>query len=229
MLIVVRSEDRQPGSLSSSDFHVKITPINVKKLTLVYCRIPNSILNVIQGVNDILKIGQGGFDYFIQIQSGLYNATELSDAIESAWASTVGTTCTVSINTNQTFNIACPTSFFVYSDGTINKLLGYSTTTNSATATSVPASYISEINKPESLFLNIRELGTFVNSSNNKMYTFFIPLEQLDATGNFSSKTIPQEIEFPISTTISSLHVELLNDDKNIDLVGSDWEFVLKY
>ncbi len=231
----IRSEDRISKSISTSDFVVKFAAFKARYFELKFTRITNTIYNIDSTNNTLVIEFDVSFTVWtLTIPDGLYSSNELAAEIENqfqiqATASAVTATFEVIISPTLLITITTDTSLRVNSTGLMNSLLGYSTTTNSAYGLSIEAEEVSKINKPESLFIDIKELGDTITCSNGRNYTYYVPL-----VINTNSQTIgPNKGYGQVSDIgeykfIQELNVKLLNDVDIVNLHGSDWEILLK-
>jgi hypothetical protein len=238
MYLVLRSNDRQPGSLSSTDFHIKLpTPLeNLKSCELVNCQIPHSFYNVISGRNDKVYFRElSGNLLSATLNPGSYTAQSFIDHVATQMT-TAGTKTYTGTYDEKTFKftVSIDSSTFRFefentTDGA-NRQLGFDIQTTSY-ASSITSFKAIELN-PQYLIIACDRLTKRIHSSIDAVpnATFFIPVntnsgEIIEFDRKNSAFKQQAAFDFP---TLSTLHIQLLDESgRVVDLQNAEWTLIL--
>lgn len=235
--LIINSKNRTSGN--PNEFKIQIPPIEgLKKYSLLYANIPNTLYNI-DSTNNLIYFNRGGA-LVATLAFGAYNITDLiaeistemsaADAIQTYTATydslSFGLTITGTANFSLTLSNSLNATWYICGFVAAN-----ATGINTASALSHAADNCIRLDFPSELFLTINEFGEAnVASDAGTRGTFLIPL-----TVNSSFDEIftlytrfNTDRTYSYSNTLTTLTIKLTKSNGElIDLNGSDWSFCL--
>ncbi len=235
--IHVNSKDRLTGSIGSTDFYVNIGQgLYLDRIQLDSVQIPYTYYNV-NTSNNTLVVNWNSSNTTLTITPGNYTLAGLQSALNTA-VQTINSNINVSLD-NQTwrftfsFSSASPnTGSLILSQSTINRLIGFPSTTNTNSASMLTSTSVALMNDQAFLFICIDGVGdNIISTTNGNKYTFYIPVDVNGGDVLSYQTQLDQNQILKVNQPIKylSLHVRLLDNFGNsLNLNESDWSMTLK-
>ena len=236
----IRSQDRTSTSSSSTNFTVLLkTQIAAKRFRLKAVNLPNSIYNVITGVNDIFKFVDSTSTLQTgQISQGSYDATSLAYQINSIMSGIDTANNIVVSYSPVTFKISITNSLnLIWKTGyAFNSLIGFTLSTDlnfSGGTTTALSQQAVNLNPYLNMICVIQNLPSNINSCSSYGGQFLFPLNV--SRGSFqivdSLNDYQQQLELAFPFTFTQMVISLLYDDLStqVNLNGLDWSMLLEY
>jgi hypothetical protein len=244
----LESKRRTTGTSSSFKYSMQnpyVSFLETYEIELLSAQIPWLIYNVRAGVNDTMVWRRGVTDYSCTVPAGAYTQTTLRTALGTAMQAADANSWSVFFNVDQNTVYIQGTGAFTVNFATttiaagisapIAPILGFSTTANSSSGTTVTAPNVMDLSKPDMLYINIKEIGQKQMSSNYlDKYTFSIPVTVNTPNVLLYNKGTGYEQKYTYNSpqNISELTVELFYAGREaVNLNGVEWsmQFKIKY
>ena len=236
--IHVNSQNRDSGSNSSTDFSYTLKEgFKAIGIQLQQLQLPYTYYNV-NSNNNTLIVNWNSVNNTITITPGNYTLTSLTAALNTALGNiNSNITCTLnSTNWTLTFSFASAspnTGSLILSQSTINRLIGFQTTTNTSSAQTLTSTSVPTFNDQNLLFINIDNIGTNVLSNNSlaTSFNFYVPINVNggDLLTYTPSLDYENRMQCNINTNFVTLRIRVYDIYGNLlNLNGSDWSMILK-
>jgi len=239
MLILIDSKDRTSNSNSSSNFKIQLSNfVDGTTISLKQFLIPNSIFNIVTGVNDRIVWNRSSTNYSYQIAAGKYTITNLLSTIQSGMNTTDANSYTLSYSS---------TTFKTTIAGSAAFILNWSSNPNASTsiwrelgfinndtssATSHTGTNVVQLHHPLTFIIQIQELGYSGITNRGVPFTFLCIMNsgngevQELSENNYFNQTV-HLLDHTIH--LNSLTIELkYPDGSSLSLNGADWIMILE-
>lgn len=227
-IFTLRSSQRNTSIFPSTTTPVTLNlphNVNCNKIELIAANIPNTSYAITSSNNTLTVEVTGPSAATITITPGTYTSLSFISELQTKLnASGLGLTFTVSISAiTFLMTISATGSFIIYNNSisTIASLLGYPSTTGSAT--SHTATNVIKLNNTENYFVRFNEVPALNQD-------FIIPNDVNYGAIKYFKKGGDYPLYQNLSnvTPVSKLTFNILDDNGNyVDFHGADWSFTL--
>lgn len=224
-----RSSYNRDGVLSTSskfEIELKYAKNHIKKVLLRRAVIPNTIYNI-NANNNTFSFTISATTYTGTITPGVYTATSLADAIQTAF-NALFAGFTVAYSTSTLKITISHASAFTINSRTANCYTELGFGTIGVSATSQTGSKVVSLARPYYFFVNVAELSSHYMTVEEKKATWVIP-KNVNSNG-----VVDYEPENPIEIDCNNLTLKTLNihltdaEGVDIDLNGSEWMLIIE-
>jgi hypothetical protein len=207
---------------------------NVVQINLIGAIFQNTLYNVRSGVNNTIQWNNAstGSNKSATLTVGSYTIDTLIVEIQTQMNAVDADSYVVTYSaTSNKVTISAAHNVTIKSTGTVNSLIGYSTTANSDTGAPV-APNVFNLTQPYNLYINIPDLELFHVKTSNSLDkpTFTIPVTTPEGNeiAHWASQTFDQVIRYGNPRSFKDLTVNLtLDGNEAANLNGSEWTLYL--
>ena len=234
----IRSQDRTSTSSSSTNFTVLLkTQIAAKRFRLKAVNLPNSIYNVITGVNDSFAfIDSTTTLRTCQVPAGAYDATSLCYQIQSIMSGIDSSNNIVVTYSPVTFKISITAALVItWKTGySLNPTIGYTLSTDLAISSGTTLSQQAvNLNPYLNMICTIQNCPTNLNSCSSLGGQFLIPFNVPRGSTMIvdSLNDYQQDLQMSSPTIFTQFVISLLYDDCStaVNLNGLNWTMLFEY
>lgn len=234
MHYIIDSKNRnQVGEANACNFVITLNPpmARVKKATLLWANIPNTLYNVQAGINDTIELIDPFGPSNIQIPAQFYSVPALVATLSSKFTAAGSQSYTVTYSPS-TFKITIAASDEFALDFTSSNscaaLLGFANVVTPSSTSLTGSSVVNLGVNP--LYIGIAELNNGVYGNAGAGYAFVIPIN-VDAGSTIQYESPPafaQSITVP--APLYQLTIKLYSANNALaNLNGADWQMLLRF
>lgn len=232
-ILHIDSRSRFSGSSNNFTIVLKQAVDNIRKVKLLGLQLPLTSYNI-NYTNNKIYISDGSNSYIANVEPGVYNRTNILNAIKTAIESVFSAVITVSYDEIKLkYIISSTVPFrldFSNTSNSISKLLGFNDV-NTTLSSSHTSDNVANLSIPSAIYIRISELGYPILSSSGHLGTFLI--YPLFNSGSINYHFVNSQYKLSSKGNIGNLsrmNIEIVDayTGQLIDLNNSDFSFTIK-